>query len=123
MNFGLAALGAPPVQLSQFLHPQRPRMYAEQFRIPAVAHQPLPYPPTQFGFVGISRDSTGAALGNCTVKLYRERDDAVVETTISDANGNYSFKTASTIETYYARWYLAGSPDRAGTSKNALAPS
>lgn len=91
--------------------------------MPNVVHQFLPYPPTQFGFVGITRDSTGGALGGCTVKLYRERDDFAVETTVSDANGNYRLTTASTIETYYVRWYLAGSPDRAGTSKNTLSPA
>lgn len=89
---------------------------------PSVVHQLLPIPPTQFGFIGISRDSTGAALGGCTVKLYRERDDFAVEATVSDANGNYRFVTASMIETYYTRWYLAGSPDLAGTSKNTLVP-
>lgn len=125
---GLAALNVAPIPLKQFLHPQRPRTYYEQFRLPSVVH-PLPRPATEFGFVGISRDSTGTPLGGCTVKLYREDNtgagnDVVVEITTSDANGNYIFTAATPVgATYYVRWYLAGSPDRAGTSKNALAPS
>lgn len=91
---------------------------------PSVVHQMMPIAITEFGFIGISRDSTGTALGGCTVKLYRETDDALMETTTSDANGNYRFKSAAPVGvTYYVRWYLAGSPDRAGTSKNGLVPA
>lgn len=91
--------------------------------IPGVVHQMMPVSITQYGFIGISRDSAGVPLGGCTVKLYRESDDAMVDVTISDANGDFRFKSASQVGvTYYVRWYLAGSPDRAGTSLNGLVP-
>lgn len=42
---------------------------------------------------GVSRDSAGAALGVCTMTLFRNDGGVLTQeqTTTSDASGNYSF--------------------------------
>jgi hypothetical protein len=69
---------------------------------------------------GVTRDSTGAVLGSCTVHLFRTSDDVKVDTTTSDASGNYSFVRIADATTYYCVAYKAGSPDVAGTTVNTL---
>jgi hypothetical protein len=68
---------------------------------------------------GYTRGSTGAALGNCVVKLYRTSDDALVGQTVSAVNGSYSIAAVSGVEHYMVA-YLDGSPDVAGTTVNYL---
>lgn len=68
---------------------------------------------------GVTRDSTGAALGNCQVQLFYTPTDTLVNEVTSDASGNYSFRVGPNIACY-AVAYLAGSPDRAGTTVNTL---
>ena len=76
---------------------------------------------SHYAITGITKDSTGVAVGGCTVKLYKTSSDAVVDTTLSDANGNYSFPIAmGGNETFYVVSYKAGSPDIAGTTVNTL---
>jgi hypothetical protein len=73
---------------------------------------------TKLTISGITRDSTGAALPNCTVSLYRtsdtdevglgfNNDDYLIEEVISDANGAYSFSTIGPAENYYIIAYSA----------------
>jgi hypothetical protein len=71
---------------------------------------------------GLTKDSTGAVLGNCAVHLFDTATDAEIEQTTSDASGNYSFRYAST-KPFYVVAYLAGSPDVAGTTVNTLTGS
>ena len=68
---------------------------------------------------GVTKDSSGAALGGCTVNLFLTSTNQIVATVISDADGNYSFSVASS-NPYYAVSYKAGSPDVAGTTLNTL---
>ena len=69
---------------------------------------------------GITKDSTGAALGGCTVKLYRTSDDVLLGTTVSDATtGEYKFNASHCCAQYLVA-YKAGSPDVAGTTVNTL---
>lgn len=70
---------------------------------------------------GTTLDSAGSPLGGCTVHLFRTRDDAEIDQTVSDGSGAYAFLTAQPAETHYAVAYLAGSPDVAGTTVNTLA--
>lgn len=69
---------------------------------------------------GVTKNSNGAALASCTVKLYRTSDDVEVKSTTSDGSGNYSFTVADTSTQYYVVAYKAGAPDVAGTSVNTL---
>lgn len=63
---------------------------------PSVVHELLPLPAYNFRVIGITKDSAGAVLGSCTVKLFRTSDDALMGTTTSDATtGAYEFRFAS----------------------------
>lgn len=71
---------------------------------------------------GVTRDSTGAALGNCAVTLFKTVDNMPTATAVSDANGNYSFSIDGNAQTRFVVSYKAGSPDVAGTTVNTLMP-
>lgn len=77
------------------------------------------YAPTVLRITGVTRDSTGAALASCTVKLFRTADDVVMAATVSDASGNYEFRVGS-LDACYAVSYKAGSPDVTGATVNTL---
>jgi len=67
--------------------------------------------------VGVSRDSTGAALGSCTIKVFRTADDVLVASTVSDGSGNWTAYPDQEGPYYFVE-YKAGSPDVFGTSPN-----
>lgn len=69
---------------------------------------------------GVTRDANGAALGGCTVQLFRTRDDLFLDEVVSDGSGNYIIGSGSPTETYYIVAYLAGSPDVTGATLNTL---
>ena len=71
----------------------------------------------QLWLTGVSRDSAGSPLGNCTVKIFRTFDDVKVAQTVSDGSGNWSRQISELGPFFYVE-YLAGAPDRAGTSIN-----
>jgi hypothetical protein len=81
----------------------------------------------QWVITGITKDSTGAALGNCRVVAFETgriaKDGApVVGETISDGSGNYSIPVPlNTI--YHLVGYLPGSPDVAGSTVNKVTPT
>jgi hypothetical protein len=77
---------------------------------------------TNFGLAGVSRDSSGAVLGSCTIKLFRTADDTLAAKTVSDASGNWSLPVMLSGPFYLVE-YKAGSPDVAGTSVNTLVPT
>lgn len=88
--------------------------------IPALMYGSLPLPASKLIISGVTKDSTGAALGSCTVSLYRTLDDQLLERVTSDGGGNYQFSAIGLSETYYVVAYKAGSPDVAGTTVNTL---
>lgn len=67
--------------------------------------------------VGVSRNATGATLGNCVVKVFTTADDVLVASTTSDASGNWT-AYPNQQGPYYFVEYKAGSPDVFGTSPN-----
>ena len=73
----------------------------------------------QLGITGITKDSTGAVLGNCTLELFYTNDDVLVGKTMSDSNGVYTFLVGSAFPCYVVA-YKTGSPDVAGTTVNTL---
>jgi len=80
---------------------------------------PLAASDQDFRITGVTKDSTGAALGGCVVDLFRTVDDSVAGRTVSDASGNYTIYATPQL-THYAVAYKAGSPDVAGTTVNTL---
>lgn len=68
---------------------------------------------------GVTRDAAGSPLAGCTVRLFNALTNANEQTVVSDAGGNYAF-TVDPTQVYYVVGYIAGSPDRAGTTVNTL---
>jgi hypothetical protein len=82
----------------------------------------------RFALTGVTRDGTGAALGNCRVVAFEtgrigvEGIEATVGETISDESGNYTLEV-SLNTSHQLIAYKAGSPDVAGITKNTITPS
>ena len=95
------------------------------------SHTPGPRNPVGFNFgetpifeypysiSGVTKDSTGAALGGVAVHQFDNSMDSLVSVVVSDANGNY-ITPASPTTTYYLVAYKAGSPDVTGATLNTL---
>jgi hypothetical protein len=76
--------------------------------------------------VGVTRDKNGNPLGNCTVYLFSSTTLALVTTTTSDVNGNFSFSGLQCgldnpnipipNAYYFVIAFLAGTPDVQGTT-------
>jgi hypothetical protein len=75
-----------------------------------------------FVISGVSRDSSGVALGSCTIALMQTGGDILTQTTISDASGNFSFSNPGSGP-FYLVAYKVGSPDVAGTTVDTLLPT
>lgn len=73
---------------------------------------------TNFVVTGVTRDSNGQALGNCSLDLFDTGTDTLQARTTSDAFGNYTFQIGQNAGFFYVVAYKAGSPDVAGTSVN-----
>jgi hypothetical protein len=78
----------------------------------------------RLSLAGVSRDSAGAALATCTVKIFRTVNDTKAFETTSDGSGNWSIPDVG-VEPgpFYYVEYKTGSPDRAGTSLNTNLPA
>jgi len=68
---------------------------------------------------GQTQDCNGSPVAGCIVKLYATATDTLMMSTISDANGVFSFLIPSTLQ-YYIVAYKAGGSDLAGTTVNTL---
>jgi hypothetical protein len=68
---------------------------------------------------GVTRNSTGVALGSCVVDLYRTENESWIANTTSDGSGNYSFQIL-VGGPFFIVAYKAGGPDVFGTSVNTL---
>jgi hypothetical protein len=75
--------------------------------------------PSRYRISGVTKDSTGAALGNCGVDIFETGSRRFVGSTISDASGNYSLDVTVEVPCFGV-FYLAGAPDVAGTTVNTL---
>jgi hypothetical protein len=80
-----------------------------------------PFTTRNEAITGVTRDSTGAALGFCAVALFI-MPNTLANTTISDASGNYRFDNPGSGP-FYLVAYKAGSPDVAGTTVNTVVAS
>jgi hypothetical protein len=73
--------------------------------------------------VGVTRDgSTGSAVGAVTVEMFLTATNLLIAKTISDGSGNYRFDNPGSGP-FFLVAYLAGSPDKAGTTVNTLIAS
>lgn len=90
---------------------------------PTVASKPFrsqPFDAVTRYITGVTKDSAGAALGSCTVQMFRTSDDAYMGETTSDGSGNYTLVSPGNFNLYLVA-YKAGATDVAGTTKNNLA--
>jgi hypothetical protein len=76
----------------------------------------------QYFLSGVSRDSNGSALANCTVKIFRTINDTKMWELTSAADGTWSIQVSEPGPFYYVE-YKVGPPDLAGTSLNTNVPS
>lgn len=75
-----------------------------------------------YAISGVTRDSAGTALGDCTVTLHRTNNDTVAARGVSDGSGNFRLDASNTL-THYLVAYKTGAPDREGTTVNTLVGS
>ena len=68
---------------------------------------------------GTTRDSAGAALGGVTVQLFNTSTGLLVQTVVSDAGGWFSIGDPNAVACFMDG-YLAGAPDRSGTTLNTI---
>lgn len=68
---------------------------------------------------GVTRDSSGNPLGNCSLDLYMTGADMIARQGQSDASGNFTFSNPGSGP-FYIVAYKVGSPDVAGTTVNTL---
>ena len=68
---------------------------------------------------GYTRDGAGLALAGATVRIFRTADDTIAEKIDADGTGRYVFYVDE-AGPFYAVAYLAGAPDRVGTTVNTL---
>jgi hypothetical protein len=68
-----------------------------------------------FVMTGVSRDNTGVPLGNCAVYVF-DGDDRRIGVTVSNGSGAWSVILPNNAGPFWVRYYLAGSPNRAGTT-------
>lgn len=72
-----------------------------------------------FALTGTTLDKTGAALGNCTVDLFHyDAFETLVAATVSNGSGLFTFTLGTNEGNYFARAYIAGTPNRAGITWN-----
>lgn len=79
----------------------------------------IPLPAPYQRLTGVTKDSSGNALGGCTVMAFRTVDNVFLGQAVSDSNGNYDFRVPS-LDASYLVIYKAGAPDVAGTTVNTL---
>jgi hypothetical protein len=69
---------------------------------------------------GITRDSTGAVLGSCEVRVFRTEDNLFIGSTTSDpTTGAWSLQIWAGGPFFFVE-YKTGSPDKAGASLRTL---
>lgn len=117
----VGGLLAPDVPVNLPWNATGPTSVDVQWAYPRPVHQLLPKPPTYFTISGTTKDSNGAALGNCVVDWFNTEADVKLDSVTSDANGAFEFRNAGQPPTtYYLVAYKPGSPDVAGTTVNTL---
>jgi hypothetical protein len=80
---------------------------------------PLPgsgAPYTLVTLTGQTVDKAGAAVGNVVVELFNPATNALLQMTVSDGSGNFSF-TVGQGQAFQLEGYKAGSPDIAGVTR------
>jgi hypothetical protein len=75
---------------------------------------------SRYVFRGVTRDQYGSAVETCSVLLYRTSTTVLVDSSVSNANGNFELTTAFYPDFHYIVAHKSGSPDIDGVSPNTL---
>ena len=119
VGYGLCATDTLAIPLNRLKQAQlRPNFGSRS--VPDVVHALKPLPTVFYTIAGQTLDSAGNPLGSCVATLFSTSNDLLRDKTISDASGNYNFKSAYRGRQYYVVFYKVGSPDVAGTTVNTL---
>jgi hypothetical protein len=84
------------------------------------------FPERNLKIAGVTKDSTGAPMGNCVLLLFDKADPGTkFGPFYSDAAGNYSIDipcglSQPQVTTWQVNAYMAMAPDVAGTTLNTL---
>ena len=84
------------------------------------------FPERNLKIIGVTKDATGAAMGNVTLLLFDKADPGTKYGPFySDASGNYSIDipcglSQPQITTWRVIAYMVMAPDQAGTTVNTL---
>ena len=70
-------------------------------------------------FYGVTKDSIGNPLAGCSVDLFNTATDILVDSTVSNALGEFNVGDPNGVACYLVS-YKTGTPDVAGTSANTL---
>lgn len=75
-------------------------------------------PPLRYGFQGVTYDTDHAILPGCTVELHAQSDGSLIASVLSSDVGFYrlGIPNGSASPTFWLRSYLAGNPNRSGTT-------
>lgn len=86
---------------------------------PKISNLPMPTQPP-IRLTGVTRNSSGSALGNVSIEVFVANTGQLVERLTSDGSGNFTTSPVGLGTLYQIDAYLTGSPDVAGTTKNDL---
>lgn len=75
---------------------------------------------SRYGFVGVTRDSNGTPVGNCSIKLFRTSDNSLIDITNSDPQGNFLLNTPFYPDAHYIVCHKNDGPVISGASTNTL---
>jgi hypothetical protein len=68
---------------------------------------------------GVTRDQSGNPLGSCDVRAFKTDNNQLVDTTVSDENGNYTVNVLDTTNHFIVA-FKAGSPNVKGVTDVTL---
>lgn len=73
-----------------------------------------------YQITGVTRDSSGAALGSVTLWIFRVSDKCYFGEKTSGGNGSYTFEAPNTTTEFFIVAFKSGAPDKVGTTYRDL---
>jgi hypothetical protein len=77
----------------------------------------------RLGFVGVTRDQYGSAIGGCTVRCFRLSTLELTSQVVSDASTGAFTITSPYSEAHFLTVHLTGTPNIAGATVDTLIPA
>ncbi len=77
----------------------------------------------RLGYVGVTRDQYGSAVGSCTVRCFRTSTSELVSTVTSDPSTGAYVATTPYYEAHFLTVHKATAPDISGASIDTILPA